>query len=317
MKVSVVLLNYGTADLSIRAAESVLPEVAAHGGLLVIVDNASRDDSGERLQAWCAARPAAPVSLVRSARNTGYAGGMNLGIRATESEFVVLLNSDTVVRPGALAQMLAAFDAEDIGIVAPRLSTAEGARVINRFRFRTPLSEFVYASGTDAVFRMLRAHVIAIRDDEPDSEIGWLGFPCVMLRRAMIDAIGLLDERYFMYFEDSAYCRRARRAGWRYAYAPQAEVVHLCGKSSQLEDDAAAFRRLPAYYYDSRARYFIESYGFSGLVAANLLWCAGRFVSHARLLALKPPTKVAAGAGRDIWRLPIKDAQAAFGGGVR
>ena len=318
MKLSVVLLNYGTPDLSIRAAESVLPELTALGGALVVVDNMSKDDSAKRLQAWRAGLPeAAPVSLVLSDRNTGYAGGMNLGIRANEAPFVVLLNSDTIVQPGALAAMVSAFAEPDVGLVAPAIFGEDGTQKINRFRWRTPISEFVYATDLDAAFKLFRRHVVAVDPGEPDSEVTCFGFPCVMARRTMLEALGLLDERYFMYFEDIAFCRSARRAGWRLAYAPRAAVVHLGARSSGIDDDEAAHRRLPAYYYDSRARYFIDHYGVAGFVAANCLWLLGRAVNFARVFALQAPKRANRNAAIDIWTWPRKDAQARFGGPAR
>lgn len=315
MNVSVVLLNYGTPELAIRAAESVLPELASVDGALVIVDNASKDDSAARLAAWRAELPEnAPLSIVLSDRNTGYAGGMNIGIRANDAAFVVLLNSDTIMHAGALQSMRAAFQADDVGLVAPAIYGEDGKRLINRLRHHTPVSEFVYATGADVFFKLFRRHVVAVEHDEPDTEVDWYAFPCVMARRVMLEELGLLDERYFMYFEDSAFCRKASRAGWRFAYATSAAVTHLEARSSKLSENMAAFRRLPRYYYDSRARYFIDHYGVAGFIAANCLWHFGRIVNLGRVLAMQAPKRASKNAALDIWTWPRKDAQIAFGG---
>ena len=303
---SVVILNYGTPDLAIASAESVLAEVEALGGALVLVDNASQDDSAQKLSDWVAARGAPDnLRLVLSLVNGGFAAGNNLGIEAVEADFHLLLNSDTVVRPGAIAALLAAMRADDmLGLAGPVIIDAEGNRAVSRFRIRTPLSEFVEASGLDFFYRRLRRHVVPLHEHESACEMQWISFACVMLRREMIDAMGPLDERYFMYFEDSAYGLKARAAGWKIARIEAAEVTHLEAKSSGVEDAAAAHRRLPRYYYAARARYFTDHFGAWGFIAANLYWYLGRFVNYARLFAFRAPKKTAAWRAADIWTGP-------------
>ena len=306
LKLSVVILNYGTPDLAIAAGDSVLVDLPANARL-VMVDNASPDDSWRRLNAWRAGLGSpAPVDLVLSPANTGYSGGNNLGMKAHEAEFYVLLNSDASVRTGALLRLLEAMESDPrLGILGPQLIGPDRKPLISRFRTPTPLTEFVDASGTDLFFRLLRNHVVAIRDDEA-AEPGWIGFPCIMLRGAMVKEIGFLDERYFMYFEDIAYFRRAVRAGWKIGRRADAVVDHFCGRSSNVEARADMKERLPAYYYASRARFFQGEYGYGGFLAANLLWYAGRAVSYLRILALQKPTRVCEARALDIWIAPDK-----------
>jgi len=117
---------------------------------------------------------------------------------------------------------------------------------------------------------------------EEPFEPEWAGFPCALIRREVIEEIGPMDEGYFLYFDDVDYCRRARRAGWRVLYWPEARVAHLGGASNPLVATAAERKRKPIYYYESRARYFAKFYGRAGLWAANLLWMTGRMISLAR-----------------------------------
>jgi hypothetical protein len=305
LKLAVVILNYGTPDLAIKAAESVLRQLPARSRL-ILVDNASLDDSYSRFLAWRATLgAAAPVDIILSPRNGGYSAGNNLGLEAARAEFYILLNSDAFMRAGSVSRLLEAMErSTDVGVLGPRLVGPDSRTLVSRFRTPTPLTEFVEASGTDIFYRLFRAHVTPIENNDPSVEPGWIGFPCIMLRGAMIDEIGRLDERYFMYFEDIAYCRRAARAGWKLAQEPDAVVDHLCGKSSQVEENADLKRRLPAYYYASRARFYRDEYGLAGFFAANLLWYAGRLASYLRVLTLRKPTKVCAGRAADIWTDP-------------
>ncbi len=303
---SVIILNYGTPDLAIASAESALPEIEALGAVLLLVDNASLDNSASRFGEW-RARQGDPdhIKLVVSSENGGFAAGNNLGIEAVEADYHLLLNSDTVVRPGAVSALLGAMRADDmLGLAGPVILDETGARAVSRFRTRTPFSEFVEASGLDFFYRRHRKHVVPLQEHESADEMQWISFACVMLRREMIDAMGPLDERYFMYFEDSAYGLKARAAGWKIARIETARVTHLEAKSSGVEDDAAAHRRLPRYFYASRSRYFTDHFGARGWVAANLYWYLGRIVNYARLFALRMPKKTAAWRGADIWTRP-------------
>jgi hypothetical protein len=128
-----------------------------------------------------------------------------------------------------------------------------------------------------------------------------VSFACVLLRRSMIEAIGPLDEGYFLYFEDVDYCLRARRAGWRARQAPGARVVHLEGGSGPVASLRAAHGRLPGYVYASRARYFRQKGGRLGLVAANLAWLVGRGLARLRPLMGKPVPPAAEREFRDLW----------------
>jgi GT2 family glycosyltransferase len=200
--------------------------------------------------------------------------------------------------------MLNAMRADsEIGILGPELIGPDGKALISRFRHPSPISEFVDATGTDIVYRLFRNHVVPIGHDE-EAEIEWIGFPCVMFRKRMIDEIGFLDERYFMYFEDIAYCHRAKLNGWKIRQCLDAHVDHFCGQSSKVESQIDTKERLPAYYYASRARYFVSMYGRVGFVCANILWYLGRLVSYFRLLTLRPPSRVCASRALDIWTGP-------------
>lgn len=301
---NIIILNYGTPDLAIASAESVLAEIEMVGGRLILVDNASPDESAQIFSDWKKKRPAAPVELIVSLENGGFAAGNNLGLKAGDADFYVLLNSDTLVAPGAMTALLGAMRADPgLGLAGPLILNEQGEPATSRFRKRTPFSEFVEATGLDFFYRRFSRHVVPIAEGE-HTDPDWISFACVMLRKEMIEALGLLDERYFMYFEDSAYGLKAAAAGWKMRRIKSAVVRHFEAKSSQIEDAAQTHARLPRYFYAARARYFIDHYGWSGFIAANLLWYLGRLVNAARALALRPPKKAASHKAFDIWTGP-------------
>lgn len=296
---AVVVINYRTPDMTIRCAETVLAQLPG-GGRLVIVENASGDDSAARLSAWAEGHEA--VTLVVSPSNDGFSGGNNRGMAAApDAARYLLLNSDAFPRPGAVAAMMAAADADPgVGIVHPVLIDPDGTRQISRFRSFRPVTEMVRASALGAVARALPRAVVAIPlgDDAPAD---WVSFACVLLDAGMVRAIGPMDAGYFLYFEDAEYAERAKAAGWGIAQAGDALVEHHRGGSSPVKALGAARKRLPRYYYESRARYYRTRYGRAGLIAANLMWLAGRAAGQARRLAGKPPYPPAEAEARDIW----------------
>lgn len=281
-RLALIILNYRTPELSIGCLRSLEGELRSDDRVLV-VDNASGDGSAERIDEAIRAHRWRWAQLLRSPINGGFAAGNNLGIRAMEADGYVLLNSDTLVLPGTIEALRTAMERHpDVGIVGSRFLDREGNLDQSTFRRLAPLGELVRAAGTGPITRLLPGYELPIVAPEAPFEPDWVGFACVLVRRALVEQIGLLDEGYFMYFEDIDYCRRARRAGWRILFWPEARVVHFLGSSSRMSATDALTRRAPRYYYEARARYFAKFYGRRGLWSANLLWTAGHCVSLAR-----------------------------------
>lgn len=290
-ELAIIILNYGTPALTEACLASLEPESRRLPGLrAIVVDNASPDDSAQQLAAIIDERGWSRwARLVRAEANRGFAAGNNIGITAIDAPAYVLLNSDTIVRPGAMSALLDAARAHpSAGILGPRLEDPDGTPQPSAFRLRTPLTEFLAAAATGPLTRALGGRHVALPPADHPHHADWLSFACVLIRREVIARVGLLDEGYFMYFEDIDYCRRARRAGFHILYWPAARVVHLRGRTSPVKADTLARRRRPRYYYASRARYFAKFYGRGGLWATNLLWSLGRTLSAVRQLAGRP-----------------------------
>lgn len=123
----------------------------------------------------------------------------------------------------------------------------------------------------------------------------------MLVRLRLLDQIGLVDDGFFMYFEDVEFCRRARKAGWDIVHNPKARVVHLRGGSSPVKQRVIEGKRLPRYYYASRTRYFYLAYGWFGLTLANILWSPGRCVSKCREAVERRGSGVPEKQWLDIW----------------
>ena len=306
-RLGVVVINYRTPELVRDCLESLGPQLDDVDARVVVVDNFSNDGSADAIAAFLDADKEtqfwkARVNLVRSKTNTGFSGGNNIGVGFLDADFYMLLNSDALARPGALAAMLEAAQRHpEAGVIGPRLESADGAPQRNVFRFPSPMSEFLAGarlSALDAVFRF--ALVSRPIMDEP-ARTHWVSFACALLRREAIEAAGLMDEGFFMYFEDADYCRAIRKAGFAVIHDPAPRFVHLRGGSSPVKSAMRAGKRPPAYYYASRTRFFRKAYGPLGPTAANVAWMTGRLLARVRLLAGRPTPQAVEGQAADHW----------------
>ena len=219
MVLSIVIASYNARPDLERCLESLhaSPPRAPHE--IIVVDNGSTDGSADAARKWPAIR------VVEQRENLGFAHANNVGIRAGSGENLLLLNSDTIVPAGAIDRMLEILDAHPgVAVVGPRLVDGNGRAELSFGRMITPFAELrqkrLARSGlVDALTR---------REHYPD----WVSGACLLVRRADAEAVGLLDERFFMYTEDVDFCASIRERGRRILFTPEAEIVHLRGRSA-------------------------------------------------------------------------------------
>jgi GT2 family glycosyltransferase len=237
--VSIIIVSYNArADLE-RCLESLhaAPPGASHD--ILVVDNGSTDGSVE------AARCHADVRVIEVGSNGGFARANNIGIRESRGTNLLLLNSDTVVPPGAVDRLLEEIERHpDVAVVGPRLVDASGRAELSFGRMIGPLNELRQKrlAGSAAVDDLTR------RRQFPD----WVSGACLLVRRADAEAAGGLDERYFMYTEDVDFCAAIRARGRRVLFTPDVEVVHLRGRSAASAPAATrdAYRRSRLAFYE-------------------------------------------------------------------
>lgn len=316
-RAAIVILNYETPKLTLDCLASLAPEMASvEDVFVVVVDNDSQDDSAQQIADAIAQHGWSEwAGVFASDCNAGFAGGNNIGIEAVPAKTYILLNSDTIVRPGAIQRLLEASDRfPDAGIIGPRLEWPDGSPQESAFRFRSPRLELIGAAGTNLVTRLAGGTGVAIDAREEPFEAQWVSFACVLIRGEVLKRVGMLDDGYFMYFEDIDLCRRAHRAGFRVLCWPDARVVHLRGGTSGVKSETAKRGRRPKYYYESRTRYFAKFYAKRGLWLTNWLWGVGRSVAWLReRVGLKKP-HACENEWKDNWinfKEPMKGRKAA------
>lgn len=303
-ELAIIIVNYKTPKMVIDVLNSIKLDVANIDAQVLIVDNDSQDDSVTRINEWITSEDKKKkFRLIESSHNSGFSGGNNIGINAVDADYYLLLNSDTIVQPGALESLLeTAKENNDAGLVGARLEWPDGQPQESCFHFHTPVSEFLKAASVGLFSRLLAPYIVARPVVDHVESYQWVSFACVLIRSQVIKDIGLLDDEFFMYFEDVEFSYRAQKAGWKVIYQPNAHVVHLRGGSSPLKSQAKLRKKLPRYFYESRTRYFYLVYGYWGLIFANIAWILGAAISGLReKLSKHYQSNTAQGQWRDTW----------------
>jgi N-acetylglucosaminyl-diphospho-decaprenol L-rhamnosyltransferase len=227
---SVIIVNYNTGDYLRKCIGSALDRAGDATVEVVVIDNASHDDSAQR-----AAVEHPPLRLIQNADNRGFAAAVNQGIRATSSPFLFLLNPDAEISSGTLAGLLKlARDRPAVGAIGVLVRDPDG-NIYPSARKVPTISEaighaFLHPFRPDN--RFSRAYTMAEWDRSSEREVEWVSGSSMLLRRAALDEVGLLDERYFLYAEDVDICTRLRRGGWRVLFSPELQIIHVGGVST-------------------------------------------------------------------------------------
>ena len=301
----VVIVNYRTAGLAIDCLRSIAHEVdVIPGTQVVVVDNASGDSSAERIASAIHSEGWSEwASTLALATNRGFAAGNNAAIRPAMAashppDWFLLLNPDTLVRPSALQALLDRAGAQPrAGIVGSQLENPDGTLQGSAFRFHTILTEFDGALRLGFVSRLLRRRSLVMPPSEQACRAGWVSGASLLLRREMLEDVGLLDEGYFLYYEEVDLCLRSARAGWECWHEPRSRVVHLVGASTGADFTA---RRLPSYVFDSRRRYFTKNHGRLYAALADLAWIGAHLTWRLRMWMQRRPGLAAPGMLRDF-----------------
>ncbi len=299
MSLAVVIVNFEGSDLTLDCLRSLQSEVAANPGVrVIVVDNGSKDDSVERLtEAIEASSWGDWVHLMADGRNDGYAAGNNKAFRyllegQDPPDYVWILNSDTLVRDGAIQIMLTFMEEHpDVGIAGSRLEAPDGTAHRSAFQFSSVWSELEGTVRLGIVSRILSRFIVAPPNPLTATGTDWVCGASMVIRRETLEQVGLLDENYFMYYEDMDYCLAASGKGWACWYVPECRVMHLEGQTSGIIEQETNSIRRPSYYFDSRRRYFVKNYGLLTAILADLAWITGFILWRIRRrLQAKPDT---------------------------
>jgi GT2 family glycosyltransferase len=292
----VVIVNYNTADLVVDCLRSLSPEANELGLRVVVVDNASPDGSADRLRSAIESNNwGGWAELIPAAHNGGFAAGNNAALRVllaspAPPDYLLLLNPDTVVRPGAVRALIDFLESHPrAGLAGSRLEDPDGTPQRSAFRFPGVAAEFENGVRFRLASRLLARFVVAPPPRDEPHRAGWVSGASLLVRREVFGQVGLLDEGFFLYYEEVDFCRRARAAGWDCWYVPASRVVHLVGQATGVAPEGRPQKRVPEYWLAARRRYFVKHHGPGVAWLASLLWAVGRLSWRLRRRLLAKP----------------------------
>ena len=281
MKLLVVILCYRVVDLTIDCLRSLSAEIGRIPGTMVgLLENGTGGNSADRLRkaiedhAWTSW-----VDLTVVYPNLGFTGGNNLVInRALESanppDFVLLLNSDTIVKEHALDTLVEFMESHPrAGIAGSQMLWPNGEIRASPFRFLGIANELDRGLRLGIVSKLLSPWGAVPPTPRQATKAEWVSGASMILRRTMLEEIGLLDEGLYTYFDDNDICLRARRSGWETWYVPESKVIHLGGASTGLTRKEVS--RRPTYWFQARRRFLLKNHGKVRAALADAAFIVG------------------------------------------
>ncbi len=259
----IVIINYKTPDLLRQCLDSILKTYPDLKKNILVIDNFSQDNSVKIMQKYFP-----DIRVLASHYNSGFGAAINWGINNApkETEYLLFLNPDIIMQGDALAKMRDFMERRSkVALIGPKLLNPDLSVQSSCRRFITPrlilyrrtfLGRFGFAK--KALQRFLMEDI----NHNKIQEVDWIFGACMMVRLAAIREVGLMDERYFLYFEDMDWCRRFWERGWKVCYYPEAEMIHYHRRDSAAESGfSALFNRAARIHISSAIKYFIKYFG--------------------------------------------------------
>jgi len=251
--ISIVIVSWNTARFLENCLASLLANPPTSPFEIWVVDNASTDDSPRMVR-----EKFPQVQLVENRENVGFARANNQAIQLCPGKYVLLLNPDTLVVSGALQALIHFLDTHpEAGAAGAKILHPNGSLQISSHPRPTVSRELWRLFHLDVLFPFAVYPLTKWETNQPQ-EVDILIGACLLLRKEVLDQVGLLDEDYFIYSEEVDLCYRIQRAGWRLYWVPEAEVVHFGGQSTQ-QVPTEMFLHL----YLSKIKYFRKHYGWT------------------------------------------------------
>lgn len=246
---SIIIVNWNAKEYLLACVESIY-EAGSKDWEIIVADNGSTDGSGKEV------KEAFPfIRVIQNRENLGFAKAVNQGLQKASGRYALLLNPDTRVKNGAIQQLVSFMDGcSDAGIAGAQLLNPDGSKQNSIANFPSLATELLNKS----LLRWLLPKRFPGKERnyskpiEVDSVIG----ACMMVRRRALDQVGTLDEDYFLFLEETDWCYRMKKLGWKVHHVPAAEIYHFQGKSAEIER-----KRARVEYFRSRYHFFKKNRG--------------------------------------------------------
>ncbi len=273
---SVSIINTENHDLLRECLRSIFEGTKDASLEVFVVENASSDGSAEMV-----AREFPQVRLIRNKRRLRFCANHNQVLRRAEGRHLLILNEDTIIPPRTLDQIVSFMDAHpDAGAVGVTIRHPDGSLQYSHARFPSLLSTTLLALSLNRFFQNGHYPFYSLSDDLAPREVDWANGACLAVRREILDDVGLLDESLLIYGEETDWCYRIRKAGWKVYYLPGVHIFHYQGKSTSQDRPRRRFRINRSAIY-----FFRKHYGWPRVLALRAMLIA---TSLARLLLWAP-----------------------------
>jgi len=269
--VSISITNFNSGDYLNNCIGSIMESIRQHSYEIIVVDDASSDKSIDIVH-----KKYPQVKVIENKINLGYVKSNNIGIRASSGKYVMSLNNDTKVSGKAVDSLINFMDKNpDAGAVGPKLLNSDGSTQLQARRsFPTPLNSLFYFFGLSKLFpknRILGGYLLTYIDDRKTLEVDSVCGAAMIVRKEVIDKVGLMDENYIMYGDDIDWCYRIKQAGWKVYYLPESEIIHYGGRGGSRRQ---SYRNI-FEFYRSMAIFYKKHYSKNNFFLLNYVVYAG------------------------------------------
>ncbi len=260
-KVSIIIVNYYTGLLTKACIQSVRRSSEKANYEIFVVDNASKDDSREILTSEIDG-----IKVHFSDKNIGYSRAVNIGLKKTTGDYIVLLNPDIIVLKEGISELIRFMEEHPrAGVASGQLINPNGTPQESAFRFYQPMT-ILYRRTFFKYLPWAKRHLDHVfmrgTDFSKPQQVDWVLGACMCVRRSALQEVGLMDERFFLYFEDMDWCRRFWEKKWEVWYAPHARFAHYHKRESAQEQGIfALFNPVARIHISSGIKYFSKYRG--------------------------------------------------------
>jgi GT2 family glycosyltransferase len=295
--VTIIVVSYNTAHLLDRMFAALDAARASLKLQVIVVDNASRDDSAEILRVRYPR-----VELIENSANVGFGRASNQALARARGRYILLLNTDAFMSPDTLQKTVDFMDSHvRCGVLGVKLVGPDGSLQPSCRYFPTPWNVFLKTTGLARIFPATRLVDDMSWDHASVRECDWVPGCYYLVRREVIERVGLFDTRFFLYCEEVDHCRRVRQAGWSVMYYPFTQVVHIGGESAVADISLTQTdRQISALQIESELLYFRKHHGWTGLLAAVFLTTLAAAMRACNALVWRFDPAPAAAAGRHV-----------------
>jgi N-acetylglucosaminyl-diphospho-decaprenol L-rhamnosyltransferase len=299
INVVVSIVTYKSAQLTVNCLKSIQADRNFNGISIkvVVVDN----DSGDAplIQAAVSSNNWGDwVTVLVAPRNGGFAYGNNYAFQYALAngnvDYFHLLNPDTQILPGAILNLVEFMNQNNsVGIAGSSFDNQDGSLWPIAFRFPSFISEFESGVNLGLLSKLLKPWVVAVCMEQTPQPIDWIAGASMMIRRDVVEKLHGFDESYFLYYEETDFCLRAKRAGFLTWYVPTSRVMHIAGQSTKVTVRDDKPKRLPDYLFESRRRYFTANYGLFYALLSDLSCLFGNLIGKIkRILTCKNQNEI-------------------------